>query len=177
MFMGVNCGVALSRRGSWWPVAHRVSREKVVVPHVNHRHIITVLALLVIVSGCAYAYERESLRSTLDTPFARINAMYFDGQLSGVQLRWGLLGDDYGQASDDGSIVVDSWSVKDRARLDEVFTTRIMSCGRRAPARRSVATVYEKIPLNAVFAWGRLSVKSCTLQRDEQFTSLRAVTQ
>lgn len=44
MFMGVNCGVALFRRSSWWPVAHRVSREKVVVPHVNHRHIITVLA-------------------------------------------------------------------------------------------------------------------------------------
>jgi hypothetical protein len=68
--MGVNCGVALSRRSSWWPVAHRVSREKVVVPHVNHRHIITVFALPVIVSGCTNAHERESLRGTLDTRFA-----------------------------------------------------------------------------------------------------------
>lgn len=30
--------------------------------------------------------------------------MYFDGQLSGVQLHRALLGDGYGQASDDGSI-------------------------------------------------------------------------
>lgn len=82
---------------------------------------ISVLALLVIVSGCAYAYERESIRGSLGARFDRINKVYFDGQLYGVQVRWGLLGDDYGQASDDGEIVVDSWSVRDEAKLDEVL--------------------------------------------------------
>jgi SprT-like family len=90
-------------------------------PPVNHRHIIKALALLVILSGCTYAYERESLRSSLPDRFHHINTAYFNGQLVGVQVRWGLLDDDYGAAYSDGTIVVDSASVKDSARLDEVL--------------------------------------------------------
>lgn len=86
---------------------------------MSHRYI-SALALIVIVSGCAYAYKRETLRSSLDDRFDHINAVYFNHQLS-VRARWGFLDDDYGVANDDGTIVVDSSSVRDGVKLDEVL--------------------------------------------------------
>jgi hypothetical protein len=95
---------------------------------MTHRHIISVLALLVILSGCTYAYERETLRGSLAERFDHINAVYFDGQLSDVQVRWGFLSDgDYGVANDDGTIIIDPWNVGgSEAQLEE--TLRHESC-------------------------------------------------
>jgi hypothetical protein len=53
--MGAACGGALSRSGTWWPMAHSGSHEKGVVPRLNPRHIISVLTLLVIEFSCTYA--------------------------------------------------------------------------------------------------------------------------
>jgi hypothetical protein len=90
---------------------------------MTHRHIISVLALLVILSGVAYAHRCESLRDSLDSRFDHINAVYFDGQLSDVQVRWGFLSDgDYGVANDDGTIIIDPWNVGvDERQLDETL--------------------------------------------------------
>lgn len=87
---------------------------------MSHRYI-GALALVVILSGCTYAYKRETLRSSLDDRFDHINAVYFNHQLSGASARWGFLDDDYGVANDDGTIVVDSWSVMGGVKLDEVL--------------------------------------------------------
>jgi hypothetical protein len=83
------------------------------------RRYIPVLALAIIVCGCAYAYERETLRDSLDARFQRINGVYFRGRLF-VSVRWAYLPNDYGTAYED-SIVVDSWSVRSEAKLDAVL--------------------------------------------------------
>jgi hypothetical protein len=83
--------------------------------------IISTLAILVILSGCTFAYQRETLRDSLDARFNRINVEYFHGQLLEVHVRWGLLDNDYGEARSDGVIIIDAGSVKDGTKLDEVI--------------------------------------------------------
>ncbi len=63
-------------------------------------------AIAVIVAGGNYAYERESLRDSLDARFHQINKEYFDSQLSNVRVLWDYLPDDYGQSFSDGTIKV-----------------------------------------------------------------------
>jgi hypothetical protein len=81
--------------------------------------LVSTAAIAVIVAGGTFAYERESLRKSLDARFNRINTEYFDGRLN-VRLRWGSIPDAYGE-SGDGEIVVDRWSVTTSTRLDEVL--------------------------------------------------------
>jgi SprT-like family len=81
--------------------------------------LVSYVALSVILAGATYAYERETLRKSLDARFNRINAEYFDGRLN-VRLRWGSLADAYGESTN-GEIVVDRWSVTTPTRLDEVL--------------------------------------------------------
>jgi hypothetical protein len=84
------------------------------------RRYIPVLALAVIICGSIFAFQRETLRDSLDTRFQRINDVYFEGRLF-VSVRWSYLPDDYGVANDDSTIVVDWWSVRDGEKLDEIL--------------------------------------------------------
>jgi hypothetical protein len=81
--------------------------------------LVSGVALSAILAGATYAYERESLRKSLDARFNRINVEYFEGRLTG-RLRWGSLADAYGESTD-GEIMIDRWSVTTPARLDEVL--------------------------------------------------------
>jgi hypothetical protein len=60
---------------------------------------VSLAALSVIVAGAAYAYQRERLANTdLNPEFQRINAQFFNGELSGVRVEWRTLDSDMGEA-------------------------------------------------------------------------------
>src|ERR1700688_2775910 len=82
--------------------------------------LVSLAALSVVLGGAVYAYGRESLRNSLNARFNRINAVYFNGELSDVRLRWEYLPDDYGQ-SEDGEIIIDTASVTTAEQLENTL--------------------------------------------------------
>jgi predicted SprT family Zn-dependent metalloprotease len=85
---------------------------------------VSIVAVMTIVAGAAYAYDRESFRDTdLHALYNQMNRDDFQGALPQSQIMWARLDDAYAEAGvgDDGSAVIelDPRLIKNRLQLRE----------------------------------------------------------
>jgi predicted SprT family Zn-dependent metalloprotease len=85
---------------------------------------VSIVAVVTIIAGGTYAYDRESFRDTdLHALYNRMNREDFHGALPQSQIMWAKLDDAYAEAGvgDDGSAVIelDPRLIKNRQQLRE----------------------------------------------------------